>query len=475
MNRRDALKLSAVGTTFLLLTQHPMANMLNLGPLTLREAFGRDFKFGVATAAYQIEGAWNLDGKGPSIWDTFSHKKGKILNGDNGDVSCDFYHNFSQDLALLQSMNMDVFRFSTAWSRIMPEGQGPLNIKGIDFYHRVIDRCLALGIEPWLTCYHWDLPQALQDEGGWFNRDSIAWFSDFVEVLAKYYGDKVKHWMVFNEPMAFTGLGYMSGGHAPGIRSFKQFKAAVHHVTVAQGEGGRILKELLPDASVGTTFSCTAVEPKSNAPRHQKAAKKADALFNRLFIEPAMGMGYPTEDLSMIQGIERWVKDGDMERATFDFDFIGLQNYFRSVARFSFWPPVFWANLVKANKLTKEENITEMGWEVSPEGMYHVLKQFGEYGKRIIVTENGAAFEDHVEGNFVHDSRRLDFYKQYIGQVLRAKREGIPIDGYFAWTFLDNFEWAEGYHPRFGIVHVDFENQERLIKDSGLWFKEQLR
>ena len=207
MNRRDALKLSALGATSFLLTQHPMANMLSLGPLSLREQFGRDFKFGVATAAYQIEGAWNLDGKGPSIWDTFSHKKGKIPNGENGDVSCDFYHNYSQDLALLQSMNMDVFRFSTSWSRIMPEGRGTLNTKGIDFYHRVIDRCLDLGIEPWLTCYHWDLPQALQDEGGWFNRDSIAWFSDYVEVLAKHYGDKVKHWMVFNEPMAFTGLG----------------------------------------------------------------------------------------------------------------------------------------------------------------------------------------------------------------------------------------------------------------------------
>ena len=230
----------------------------------------------------------------------------------------------------------------------------------------------------------------------------------------------MKHWMVFNEPMAFTGLGYMSGGHAPGIRSFKQFKAAVHHVTVAQGEG-RILKELLPDASIGTTFSCTAVEPKSNAPRHRKAAKKADALFNRLFIEPAMGMGYPIEDLSMIQGIERWIQDGDMERATFDFDFIGLQNYFRSVARFSFGPLSFgltWSKPIEAHRRRKHHG---NGMGSFLEGMYRVLKQFGDYGKRIIVTENGAAFEDQVEGDFVHDSRRLDFYKQYISEVLRAK------------------------------------------------------
>lgn len=469
MNRREAIKNSIVGTAALVAMPHTLqafATNQNFSKLD----FGKNFKWGVATAAYQIEGAWNIDGKGPSIWDVFSHKKRKIKTRENGDISVDFYHHYAEDLAMIQKMNMQVNRFSTSWSRVLPQGIGQINQKGLDFYHRVIDKTLELGLEPWITLYHWDLPQALQDKGGWVNRDIINWFGEYSNLITKTYSDKVKNWMVLNEPMAIVSLGYMLGMHAPGKKSLKKFMAATHHTAMCQAEGGRIIRANVSNAKIGTTFSCSWIDAKNENEKNLKAAQKMDVLLNRLFIEPALGMGYPMEDLKMLHRLEKYILPGDEKKLSFDFDFIGLQNYTRVVARWALWPPIVWANQVTPKK-RKVENITEMGWEVYPEGMYKILQQFSKYGKEIIITENGAPFPDVVSNNAVHDNKRIQYFKDYLQQVLKAKQEGINISGYLVWTLMDNFEWAEGYHPRFGLVYVDFKTQQRIMKDSGIWFK----
>jgi beta-glucosidase len=478
MDRRELVKrLAVLGLASSVAPAAFSKDLLQLFGELKKEDFGPAFKWGAATAAYQIEGAWDLDGKGPSIWDTFTHKHGKIKDHTTGDVACDFYHRYESDIDLIRQLNMQVFRFSTAWSRLLPQGTGIVNQKGIDFYHRVIDACLVAGIEPWITLYHWDLPQALEDKGGWANRDVLGWFGEYVQLVSKTYGDKVKNWMVFNEPMAFTGLGYMAGVHAPGKKNIEKFKRAVHHVVLCQAEGGRILRENVPGGNIGTTFSVSAIHPRSQVEKDRKAAARMDALFNRLFIEPALGMGYPVDGFSYLKSIEKYIQPGDNEKMKFDFDFVGVQNYFRIVARHSLFPPVMWANQVKPKKLVqKEEDLTDMGWEIYPAGIYEVIKKFAAYKNipKIIVTENGAAFPDAVENGKVHDAKRVQYFKDYLAQVLKAKKEGMPVEGYFVWSLLDNFEWAEGYHPRFGLVHVDYTTQQRTVKDSGLWFKEFL-
>ena len=364
MKRRTALKLGAsVGAGSILLPQQLLGSVLKSE--FSKSDFGKNFKWGIATAAYQIEGAVNEDGRGLTIWDTFSHTKGKIVNGDTGDVACDFYHRYPEDIALVKELNMDVFRFSLAWSRILPEGRGKANQKGIDFYHRVIDRCLELGVEPWVTLFHWDLPQALQDEGGWTNRKTVEAFEEYVALVTLEYGEKVKNWMVLNEPMAFVAVGHLLGMHAPGNKSLGKFIAATHHATLCQAQGGRIIRANVSRANVGTTFSCSHISMKNDDEKHENARRKMDALINRLFIEPCLGMGYPIDDGWKTFGkIEKHFQPGDDEKIKFDFDFIGLQNYSRIIARKALWPPVLWANQVKPKDIPGAE-ITEMGWEVS--------------------------------------------------------------------------------------------------------------
>ncbi len=438
-----------------------------------KKDFGPDFKWGTATAAYQIEGAYKEDGKGLNIWDTYSNKKGKIKDGTNGNIACNFYHSYKSDIALLKSMNFDVFRFSTSWSRILPNGIGSLNQKGIDFYHRVIDECLEQNLEPWITLYHWDLPQALQDKGGWANREIVDWFNEYTEVVCKAYGDKVKHWMILNEPAASTTLGHLAGIHAPAKIAPRKFLAAVHHTTMCQAEAARVVRANVSNATIGTTFSSSPVSPKNDKARHVKAAHRMDILLNRLFVEPALGMGYPTEGWNFISKIERYIKQGDEQKLAFDFDFIGLQNYTRNITKYSLIPFVWAFEVLPSKRGVPKEKTTDMGWEVYPEGIYEVLKRFSAYKNvpPIYVTENGCAFPDKVENGRVHDDRRVQFFKDYLAQVLRAKQEGMDIRGYYVWTLMDNFEWQEGYRPRFGLVHVNFETQERIVKDSGLWFR----
>jgi beta-glucosidase len=438
--------------------------------LFTKNDFGPDFKWGVSTAAYQIEGAYNTDGKGASIWDVFAQKKRKIAGNHNGNVACDFYNRYADDIALMYKLNIRNYRFSISWSRILPQGIGAINYKGIDFYNRVIDFCLELGIESWVTLYHWDLPQALQQKGGWENRDVIAWFDNFANYCAKYFGDRVKHWMVLNEPMVFTGAGYFLGVHAPGKKGLSSFLAAAHHAALCQASAGRILRAGSSDCKIGTTFSYSHIEPFANTVKDIEAANKVDALLNRMFIEPLLGLGYPVDDLKILNRIERFMHGGDEDKLAFDMDFIGLQNYTREVVSHAPFMPFVKAKIIKADKRKVEH--TAMNWEIYPPSIYQALKRVGAYPgvKEIIITENGAAFKDEPVNEMIQDKKRVAFLQQYIHQVLAAKQEGVNVNGYFIWTLLDNFEWAEGFHPRFGLVYVDFETQQRIVKASGNWY-----
>ncbi len=420
-----------------------------------RADFGADFKWGVASSSYQTEGAHDAEGKGKSVWDVFANTRGKIHENQQGNIACDFYHQYPNDLKLLAQMKIPAFRFSLSWSRILPEGTiGHVNKAGIDFYHRLIDQCLAQGIEPWITLYHWDLPDALEKKGGWTNRDI----------------SKVRHWMILNEPMVFTGTGYFLGLHAPGRRGLNSFLAAIHHAAMCQAEGGRIVRSLLTDAIVGTTFSCSLVEPFKNLAADSQAALRVDAMLNRLFVEPLAGMGYPVQDLKFLQRLEPYIKDGDEEKLAFNMDFIGVQNYTREIVTHSRFIPFLWARVVKADK--RKVETTDMKWEVFPESIYHMLHKFSKYTgfKELVVTENGAAFPDTLVNDRVHDEKRRAYLESAIAQVLKAKEEGVKVNGYFIWSFTDNFEWAEGYKPRFGLVYIDYHTQQRIIKDSGVWF-----
>ena len=439
-----------------------------------RKDFGADFKWGVSTAAYQIEGAHDIDGKGLSIWDVFTSAKGKIKDKHHGQTACDFYNFYKDDIELARSLNIPNFRFSISWSRLLPDGQGKVNQAGIDYYNKVIDFLIACGIEPWPTLYHWDLPHALELRGGWINRDIVGWFAEFTKLCVKSFGDRVNNWMVMNEPSVFTGAGYFLGIHAPGKTGLKSFLKAIHCVTLATAESARILRSHSPSANIGTTFSCSHIEPYRNTERDIAAAKRTDALLNRTFIEPILGLGYPIHDLPVLRKLEKYILPGDEKALAFDFDFIGLQNYTREIVTSSFFTPYLGAKLVKAEN--RNVPITTMKWEVHPPAIYHIIKKFDAYKgiKKILITENGAAFPDHVTNDLVYDTARIQYLQDHISQVLKAKNEGCKVEGYFVWTLTDNFEWAEGYHPRFGLIHVDFETQKRTIKNSGYWFRDFL-
>jgi len=446
-----------------------------------RADFGADFHWGAACAAYQVEGGWQQQGKGPSIWDEFTRRPGAIARGEHARVGCDFFHRYEADLDLAQALGLSDFRFSVAWPRVLPEGTGLVNRRGLDYYERLVDACLERELQPWLTVYHWDLPAALQAKGGWTNRAIVGWLADYAQVLARRLGDRVRHWLVLNEPMVFVGAGHLLGVHAPGRRSLPAFLAASQHAALAQAEGGRALRAVLPaTARIGTTFSCSYATPAR--PGHgptEAATRRVDALLNRFFVEPALGRGFPTEELPALAWLlRRYQQPGDEARMQFDFDFWGVQNYTREVVRRAPWLPLLGAALVPARQ--RGVPFSDMGWEVYPESVYEMLRQFGAYpgAPELVVTESGAAFADQPQassvGIRVPDAARRAYLQAVIGQVLRARREGVRVRGYFPWSFTDNFEWAEGYRPRFGLVHVDYATQERIIKDSGRWYGEFL-
>ena len=440
-----------------------------------KKDFGDDFKWGVSTSAYQTEGSHLDHGKGQSIWDVFSNKKGNIYQGQKGDNACEFYERFEEDLELMKSLNIPNFRFSLSWPRLIPNGTGAPNDKGIDFYNRLIDKCLELDIEPWVTLYHWDLPYELEKKGGWTNRDIIDWFREYVDLCVRNFGDRVTHWMVLNEPLVFVGAGYFLGVHAPGKKGLKNFLPAMHHAAICQAEGARVIKHHYPKSEVGTTFSCSHIEASRPIEKDRQAVQRVDALVNRLFIEPALGMGYPVKDLKFLKKLEKYWKQGDENLLKFDFDFIGIQNYTREIIKHSCLIPYLRANIIKAEK--RNVPVTLMKWEVYPDSIFQMLKKFDSYPevKNIYVTENGAAFNDIIENGEIDDVRRTNYIKQYLEAILRAKNDGVNVKGYFVWSFTDNFEWAEGFYPRFGLVYIDFKTQKRIVKSSGKWYREFLK
>lgn len=440
-----------------------------------RSQFGDDFLWGVATSAFQIEGGHDQEGKGPSIWDAFAAKKNAIANNDSPNVAADFYTHYKEDIALAKSMGVPNFRFSLAWSRILPEGTGEVNQAGLDFYHKVIDACLEVGIEPFVTLYHWDLPLALEQQGGWTNRQIVSWFTEYVIVCGNAFKDKVKYWMVLNEPSVFTGGGYFLGLHAPGKKGLGNFLPAMHHALLCQSIGYTTLKAIAPEAQVGTTISCTYITPKAYTEKDLKAAERIDCLLNRAFIEPSLGLGYPVATLPFLKHMAKHIQKGDDELLKVTFDFIGLQNYTREVVAHNSYVPYINAKIVPAPKRNVPH--TTMDWEIYPKSIYYLLLKYQQYEgiKKIIITENGAAFNDVLKDNKVQDKERIQYLQSYLEQVLYAKEKGVNVGGYFVWSLLDNFEWAEGYQKRFGLVHVDFETQERTLKNSGLWYRDFLK
>lgn len=436
--------------------------------------FGTEFIWGVSTSALQTEGGFDKEGKGLSIWDDFSNRKNTILNNDSPAVASDFHSNYEQDIALIKHLGIPNFRFSFSWPRILPNGIGAINPEGINYYHKVIDCCISHGIEPFITLYHWDLPLELEKKGGWINREMLLWFEEYVSVCCTEFKGKVKNWIVLNEPMVFTGGGYFMGLHAPGKKGLSNFLPAMHHAVLCQAIGFRTIKKIDPAAQVGTTFSCSYITPLTASEKDFKATKRIDALLNRLFIEPTLGLGYPEETLPFLKYLKKYMQKGDLDLMKADFDFIGIQNYTREVVAYNSYIPYLNAKIIFAEKRKVKQ--TSMKWEVYPESIFNMIKKFSHYEgvKKIIITENGASFMDELRHDRVDDTERMNFIQSYLEQVLRAKQMGAKVYGYFVWSLTDNFEWAEGYKQRFGIIYVDFESQKRTIKKSGFWYKEFL-
>ncbi len=439
-------------------------------------AFPRNFFWGAATASYQIEGAWNQDGKGESIWDRFAHTPGKIKNSDNGDVACDSYHRWREDIALLRAMNVNSYRFSVSWPRIQASGAGAANPKGVDYYSRLVDALLEAHIRPMVTLYHWDLPQALEDAGGWPNRDTASKFADYAELVARALGDRVTDWILLNEPLAFTYNGYLDGTHAPGRNSVIDFLRASHTVNLAQAGGFHALKATQGSSRVGTAFSMSACEPATDSESDRGAAERCHAITNLWFLEPALKGKYP-DALSFLPETVMKIKAGDYDKIRAPLDFIGINLYYRTTASATgalerFTNAEKWLLPVKmaaGNQGPKTGN----GWEVWPQALYDVVTRISrDYNHpQIEVTESGCAYNDAPSAyGLINDTNRIEYHRQYLHALGRAIADGADVRGYHTWSLLDNFEWAEGYSQRFGLAYVDYKTQQRTIKESGRWY-----
>ena len=430
--------------------------------------FPKDFVWGAATASYQIEGAWNEDEKGESIWDRFSHTPGKVQDGDTGDMACDHYHRWEDDLKMIKQLGLKAYRFSTAWPRVLPSGTGTVSEAGLDFYSKLVDGLLKLDIEPYITLYHWDLPQKLQDKGGWPTRDIVDAFVEYADLVSRVLGDRVKNWITLNEPWVSAFVGYEMGFHAPGHKSRHEALVAAHHLLLAHGNAVPVIRRNSPGSNVGITLNLTPQVPASPSVADRTAANWVDGYINRWFLDPLVGRGYPQDMVNAYGDEMAFVQPGDMETLSVPLDFIGINYYHRSV--------------VRSEKVSEAENaprtvfsgdVTEMGWEVHPESLYKMLgRLYFDYDFPVIhITENGAAYVDEVSADGeVHDPKRVSYYARHLQQVHRAVEAGSPVKGYFAWSLMDNFEWAFGYSKRFGLVYVDYQTQQRIMKDSAKWY-----
>ncbi|MCS6843382.1 MAG: GH1 family beta-glucosidase [Caldilineales bacterium] len=436
-----------------------------------RLQFPHDFVWGVATSSYQIEGAWQEDGKGESIWDRFSHTPGKVLNGDTGDVACDHYHRYVEDVALMRSLGIGAYRFSIAWPRVQPQGHGPVNPAGLDFYDRLVDALLAAGIRPFVTLYHWDLPQALQDRGGWGNRDVARWFADYAHIVARRLGDRVKHWITHNEPWVVAMVGHLIGEHAPGLQDPALAVRVAHHLLLSHGLALEPIRSESAGCQAGITLNLIPMYPASDKGADLDAAARNDGFVNRWFLDPLLRGRYPEDMLALWEQIVPEVDPDDLAVISRPIDFLGVNYYTRQVVKHDQeGNPLLQVALVHP-----PGEYTTMNWEVYPEGLYELLMRLHrEYAvPALYITENGAAYPDVVDAEGrVRDPKRVAYLRSHLVQAHRAIADGVPLRGYFAWSFMDNFEWAHGYSQRFGLVYVDFATQERIVKDSGRWFGE---
>jgi beta-glucosidase len=443
--------------------------------------FPPNFRWGTATAAYQIEGGTREDGRKDSIWDVFARIPGKVANGESGDIAGDHYHRWKEDIALMKSLGYKAYRFSLAWPRILPDGRGHVNQAGIDFYNRLIDELLKADIHPLVTLYHWDLPAALPN--GWLNRDTTSAFEEFCAVAAKAFGDRVKEWITINEPFCASFLGYAYGRHAPGVTDISKALLASHHVLLAHGLAVPALRAECPDARIGITLNEGPFYPTSQSVDDLSAARHADGEFNRWFLDPVYGRHYPADMLldyikaGLLDSIEpEFIHPGDMEKIAVPTDFLGLNYYTRGVIDTRKPTGNFPNNVIPNQEPT--DSHTEMGWEIFPFGMYETICRayFNYKPREIILTENGASFSDKPDASgAVKDDRRIAYLRSHIQAVGKAIQAGVPVSGYYVWSFMDNFEWAHGYAQRFGLVYVDYKTQQRYVKDSAYWYGQVVR
>ena len=455
--------------------------------------FPDGFLWGAATAAYQVEGAWDEDGKGESIWDRFTHTPGKVRGGVTGDVACDQYHRYEEDVALMRKLNLKSYRFSISWPRILPTGTGAPNMKGLDYYSRLLDALLAAGIRPWCTMFHWDLPQALEDRGGWPNRDLAGYFADYAGILAKHLGDRLTTWAPFNMPWAIAYMGYAAGAFPPGRTSLTDFLKAAHTLGLAQGEAHRAVKAASSKASFGSAYEMAPAYPKTGSDADRKAAARYHAMNNVFFLEAAMKGRYPNAFVGEAPLELMGFRPGDENILKAPLDWIGLHYYTRRVISDASHEQHFGGGSFSGTEIEsggpggrdpytrfnaempREGPLTDAGLEAWPRGIYDLVSQISrDYeGLPIEITESGCSYLDapyEDEDGRVPDVRRIDWYRQVLAELARAIADGANVRAFHAWTLLDNFQWAEGHTERYGLIYTDFRNQKRTIKDSGLWF-----
>lgn len=433
--------------------------------------FPENFTWGAATSAYQIEGAWNEDGRGPSIWDTFSHTPGKTYRNHNGDVAADHYHRFQEDIHIMADMGLKAYRFSIAWPRVIPGGAGAVNMPGLDFYDRLVDVLLNMGIQPFATLFHWDLPQALQDQGGWGNRQTAYHFAEYAQVVAKRLGDRVKHWITHNEPFVAAILGHFTGEHAPGAQDISLALKAAHHLLLSHGLSVEALRASANTPfQIGVTLNLEPVHPASHSEEDQRAAQRFDGILNRMYLDPILRAEYPQDIVEMFGPLFPETHANDLKQIAIPIDFLGVNYYTRTVIRHD---PDF--PLIQASQIQPIGNEYSMMWEIYPPGLYELLTRIWKdyQPAAIYVTENGIPVPDDKDHDGrVRDYRRIRYLRDHLVQIHCAITDGLPLRGYFVWSPFDNFEWAYGYRMRFGLVHVDFDTLERTVKESGHWYAE---
>ena len=437
----------------------------------------KDFLIGAATAAYQIEGAVDVDGRGPSIWDTFCHKKGKIDHGHTADIACDHYHRYQADIDIMHKMQLDAYRFSISWSRILPQGVGKINPKGLGFYDRLVDGLMEAGITPYTTLFHWDMPEALfKKHGGFVGRDTCYHFANYADMLVKHFGDRIKNWITVNEPWEHATFGHLFGNHAPGIRNPWSYWQAMHHILLGHGLATQAIKAQDSQANVGLTLSYTPMHTNGTRPIDKEAANIANAFMNGIAFDPIFEGRYPENLWRNFRCFRPKIHAGDFDTIQTRTDFVGLNYYSREFVKGNYFIPGLKGHFVKRQPNDDPYLYTAMNWEIYPEGLGELLALVRDkYGNPpVFITENGVAYFDEVNNGLVNDQPRIKYLHDHIDMVLEQKKLGSDVKGYFAWSLLDNFEWAKGYSTRFGLVHVDYDTQVRTVKHSAHWLKQQI-